>query len=88
MHEELDLNKIREQARQGEVKNTLPEKNGDSMAINTRERFEALSTEEQERRMQEKGYTDLELFKNRHFGEQGRDMMDINKLRAQLNKGA
>lgn len=49
-------------------------------AVNTLEKFEALPMEEQLRRMSEKEYTDLNLFKKKHFGSG----IDINKLRTQV----
>ena len=79
--EGLDLNKIREQARARNEKigDVLPEKS--EGAVNTREAFEALSTEEQQRLMEARGYTDMELFKERHFTKGD---PDINKLRDRL----
>ena len=56
-----------------------------SDAVNTLERFEALPMEEQIRRMKEKEYDDLELFKKNHFSKGGLSP-DINKLREQLKK--
>ena len=51
-------------------------------APNTLEKFEALPMEEQVRRMQQKGYTDLALYKSRHYAGK----IDINKLRDQMEK--
>ena len=81
--EGFDLNKIREQARQRneKIEDVLPEKNLDENVVNTREAFEALSAEEQQRLMEARGYTDMELFKERHFTKGD---PDINKLRERL----
>ena len=58
-----DLNQMRDQiAKLKELSNEIPDNNEMSENVNTLERFEALPIEEQVQRMEQKGYTDLELF--------------------------
>jgi len=81
MSEKFDLNKLRDEvleAKQSE-KNNIDENTG-AFSINTLSRFEALPIEEQIRMMERRGYSDLELYKKKHFASG----VDINELRAQI----
>lgn len=55
---------------------------GHADAPNTLEKFEALPIEEQVKRMEQKGYSDLDEYKKRHY----RGHIDINKLRDGVNE--
>lgn len=82
----FDLNKLREEALARQDKPVTPSsESGSNTAVNTLERFETLSQAEQEALMREKGYEDMELFKQRHYSA-GEVSVDINSLREQVRK--
>ena len=81
MAEEFDLNKLRKEVLDEKKTSAVPEVTSEDVAINTRERFDALPHEEQIRRMEQKGYTDLALFRDRYYAA---GVPDINKLRSQV----
>lgn len=78
-HEMPDLNALREEVQLNGLRVSIDEPEDDTRT-NTLERFEALPLEEQLERMRRKEYTDLELFKKKHFNTG----IDINLLRRQI----